>query len=369
MALSCTDVLELERNREQKSLLSNVIPCAAYSYRAPLPPAIDIRVPRRTSLGIAMELNPSYQGVDPSQLTSEDLQIITQNSKQLAFDGPSAWAYDDRYAAQAVLDYLYLGPTSTIRNHEFLSSQGITMMVVVRDLRTAGTLRSVDQASRELGIRVEYVRVGDFSHLIQALPDMIGLINHHLLSVYHDAQSAMGRTAQQGPGPTMETEPRPRRGKVLITCDSGNHSSATIVAAYLMSVFGQDMVSAVQFVLLQRFSCVFDEDTKLMLRSWEEIVRARSMTAHHHLQSAEQGQTLLQVSDTNEEASRAANDQPQTLVATSTRKRGFDDMVSGFGGSVGGEALETDEARFMDRDRFVPFADLSEVGGSGELVS
>ncbi|KAG5930311.1 hypothetical protein E4U42_002235 [Claviceps africana] len=266
-----------QRKDVRKTAFSNIVRCAEYSYRAPEPPVVDIQALPGTSVGPAMELEPSYQGVDPSQLTREDLEIITRNSKQLAFDNAARWAHGDRYAAQAVLDYLYLGPTSAIRDHAFLTREAITMMVVVRDARMAGTLRSVDHASRELGIPVEYVRVGGrISDLMQALPNIMGLINQHLLAVHH-TQSTAGRTDQEGHGATgMRTRTetgtgtetwRPQRGKVLLTCDSGNHHSATIAAAYLMSVYGQDLVSALQFVLLQRFSCIFDQDAKLMLRS------------------------------------------------------------------------------------------------------
>ncbi|KAG5934973.1 hypothetical protein E4U53_000556 [Claviceps sorghi] len=366
MASSCIDLVETELQRQLKDVhetrSSTVVPCAGYSYHAPRPPTIDINVPRGKTVGPAMELEPSYQGVDPWQLTREDLQIITQNSKQLAFDATADWAHGDRYAAQAVLDYLYLGPTSVIRDHAFLTCQAITMMVVVRDARMAGTLRSVDHASRELGIPVEYVRVGGgFSDLIQALPNIIGLINQHLLAV-HDAQSTPGGTRTDAQGQegndAMGTETRrPQRGKVLITCDSGNHHSATIVAAYLMSVYGQDMVSASQFVLLQRFSCVFEDDAKLMLRSWEEIVRARSMTAHH-VQSENGGQSLRRDARTEDGGTAARGG--RTVLATPTRKRGFDDMMHS-GLSAREEAGAADEARFADRDAFVPFADVSEM--------
>ncbi|KAG6031726.1 hypothetical protein E4U41_007465 [Claviceps citrina] len=290
-----------------------VVRCAEQDSYHPAPsfPLIEIDLPRRTCLGPAMELRPSYEHVDPSQLTREEYRIITQDAKQLAFDHALHWAYDNRHVAQAIVDFLYLGPTSTIRNREFLAGQGITMMVVVQDLRMAGTIRCVDQASNELNIPAEYVRVGGVSNLIQALPKIIGLINHHLLSV-HRSRSMAG--ADQG---------RTRRGKVLITCASGNDYSAAIAAAYIMSVFGQGVVSALQFVLLQRLSCNFAEDVKRMLQTWEEITRARSMTGHQSQPSQEaQAPSLLDL----EAGAQIAGGAP-TLVATSRPKRGFDDMM------------------------------------------
>ncbi|KAG6007330.1 hypothetical protein E4U21_006141 [Claviceps maximensis] len=377
MALSCPDVLEPESDqkpeqgeaqgqgqgeqaRAQQQHLANlpfrcVFPCAEYSYETPQPPFIDIQVPRRSSPGAGMELEPSYDNIDPSVLTSEELHIITQSSKQLAYNDSATWQYEERHSAQPVLDFLYLGPTSIIRNRNFLLYNDITMMVVVPYSRTARSLHTVDQASRELGLPVEYVRIdgGDFSSLIQTLPDIIGLINRHLLSVRRDAQSTTSRTVREPhDGVTAET-PRSLRGKVLVTCDTGNHHSATIVAAYLMSVYGQSMVSALQFILLKRFSCDFQDAAKVMLQSWEEIVRARSMTAHHRLQAVKGKEEQSSVQD--------KEDTSPVLPAASNRKRGVDDMASDYSMSDEGKAPAIYEARFLDRSSFVPFVDLFEV--------
>ncbi|KAG6296728.1 hypothetical protein E4U09_001660 [Claviceps aff. purpurea] len=325
----------------------DVVPSAAYSRWTPSGPTFEINVPRRSSGGPVMELVPSFEAVDHSQLTSEELQVITQNSKQVALGRPTTWTYDNRYAAHAILDYLYLGPTSSIRDLESLTSQGITMMVVVRYSRMAGNIRSVDCASQELGIPVEYVRLGGFPDLIRELPTIIGLINRHMLSCN---SQFMGHADQ---GQHMAMDRRPRCGKVLITCDSGNYHSATIAAAYLMSVFGQTAASATQFLTLQRLSCVFDEDAKQMLQTWEDVVRARSMTAHH-VQSETQSQILLRGAD----AGAPIVDQP--TASMSRRKRGFEDMrdqdMSGEG-----ETGDADEDRFTNREAFAPFLDVSDI--------
>ncbi|KAG6058260.1 hypothetical protein E4U17_000229 [Claviceps sp. LM77 group G4] len=338
--------------REPRSLdpfqSRDVVPSAAYSRCTPSGPTFEINVPRRLSGGPIMELVPSFEAVDHSQLTSEELSVITQNSKQVALDRPTTWTYGNRYAAHVILDYLCLGPTSSIRDLESLKGQGITMMIVVRHSRMAGTIRSVDQASQELGIPAEYVRIGGFPDLIRELPTIIGLINRHMLS--YNSQF-MGRANQEQQHTVMER--RPRCGKVLVTCDSGNYHSATIVAAYVMSVFGQSAASATQFLTLQRLSCVFDEDAKQMLQSWEDVVRARSMTAQH-VQSETQSQLLL--GDAN--AGARIVDQPTASI--SRRKRGFEDMrdqdMSGEG-----DTGDTDEDRFTNRDAFAPFMDVSQI--------
>ncbi|KAG6077376.1 hypothetical protein E4U30_002692 [Claviceps sp. LM220 group G6] len=347
MDSSWTDSRDRDVQEPQSFQSRDVIPSAAYSRWTPSGPTFEINVPRTSSVGPVMELVPSFEAVDHSQLTSEELQVITQNSKQVALDRPSTWTYDSRYAAHAILDYLYLGPTSSIRDLESLTCQGITMMVVVRHSRMAGTIRSVDRASQELGIPVEYLRIGGFPDLIRELPTIIGLINRHMLS--YNSQF-MGRADQDQ---HMVMDRRPRCGKVLITCDSGNYHSATIAAAYLMSVFGQTAASATQFLTLQRLSCVFDEDAKQMLQSWEDVVRARSMTAHH-VQSETQNQPLL--GDAN--AGAPIVDQPTASI--SRRKRGFEDMrdqdMSG-----DGETGDTDGDRFANREAFAPFKDVSDI--------
>ncbi|KAG6001279.1 hypothetical protein E4U54_001122 [Claviceps lovelessii] len=258
-----------------------------------------------------MEIKPSYDGIDPSELTREDFDIITQNEKQTT--SRDDWLKQDRYAAQPVLDYLYLGPTSAIRNHDSLREQGITMLMVVRDSRMPTSSHNADQASRELGLPVEYVRVqgGDISDLVQSLPGIIGLVNRHMLSVYHDAQQSTtdrrpggeeggagggggggGEEEEEGHGPAaVEAHSQQRRrGKVLITCDSGLYYSPTIIAAYLMSMYGQTLISAVDFVDKQRCGCIFDQKAKLTLRSWQMLVRPRPMTEQRHLQWVKQRQ-------------------------------------------------------------------------------
>ncbi|GAB0133071.1 hypothetical protein EsDP_00001487 [Epichloe bromicola] len=336
------------------SISGDAVRSADYSYRAPSPPYIHIPGPKRTTTKVLMELMPSYEHVDPSQLTSDDLQIITQNAKQVAIDQLATWAYEDRRFAQAIVDFLFLGPTSIIRDHHFLKREGITMMLVVRDPRLTGTLRSVDQASEELGIAVEYVHVDGPADLIRGFPNMIRLINDHLLSVYHS--QSRGRNDE---GQILMETCHFRRGKVLVTCDSGNHRSAAIVAAYLMSVFGQSMVSTVQFVQLKRFCCIYDEDMKRMLQSWEDILRARSMVAHHS-QSESKGQQQSRVCSQDTDA-QPVRHQP-TRLAASKSKRGFDNMMELVMGAEKGAFVDTDEDRFLDRDPFFPFADVPKNG-------
>lgn len=290
-----------------------------------------------------MELMPSLDNVDPTQLTSQDLEIITRNATQTAAFPVAEWAYENRRHAQAVVDFLYLGPTSVVRNLDFLKREAITLILVVRHSSMAGArLLSVSKATDVLGIAAEYVHVDGPHELIRRFLETIKLINNHLISIHHS--QPRGRDQQ---GQMLMPTQHFRRGKVLVTCDSGNDLSAVLVAAYIMAVFGQPMVPALQFVQLQRFCCVFDEDMKRVLQSWEDILGARSHVAHHSRRSQETPQM---------DGPAAAVDRP---------KRRLDDMMSA-GSDQGQEGrasiTDVDRDRFTDRDRFVPFADAPANG-------
>ncbi|KAM5342332.1 hypothetical protein ACJ41O_013298 [Fusarium nematophilum] len=258
------------------SIANNAAPSAPYSLRAPSPPFIHIPPTGHATGGDSVPgLMPSYENVDPSQLTARDVEIITQNATQIATDRAADWSYEQRREAQQVLDFLYLGPNSVVRDHAFLQREGITMILVARDARMAGMkLNSVEKAAQALGLAVHYVDVEGHHQLISRFPDTVRAINDHLLAVYHSQAQGRGHD-----GSLVVEQGSFRRGKVLIACETGNDRSAAIAAAYIMAVFGKDMVTTIQFICIQRFCCCFDEDVKRKLQSWEDILRARAQVA------------------------------------------------------------------------------------------
>lgn len=303
-----------------------------------------------------MELLPSFKNIDPTQLTSVDLQIITRNAKQIALDRAADWEYENRRLAQAVVDFLYLGPTSVVRDHGFLQREGITMMLVVRSSGMAETKPlSVEKASGVLGIPANYVHVDGPQDLIHAFPEIISLINKHLLSVYH-SQSRGGEKDGQISVPQGGFRP----GKVLVTCESGNYRSAAVAAAYIMAIFGMGMIPTLQFIGLQRFCCAFDEETKRILQSWEDILLARSTVAQ---QMQHQMSTVSQDQQTSSTVDGGASLVPPGKKTVGS-KRGLDDMMDIESDSCedAGEAPIVDLDRFTDRDSFAPFADA--MGGA-----
>lgn len=271
----------------------------------------------------AFQLTPSAVYLDANNLTASDLDAITRNTTQIATDRAANWSYEQRRYAQPILDFLYLGPTSAVRDHHFLRREGITMVVVVRDARIATPLMSVTRAVEEVGLQVSYVNIGGLHQLIHDLPAIIRDLNRHLLRIFQLHGS-------DGDGDEA------RRGKILVTCDSGNDRSAAVVCAYIMTMFGKDMLTTLQFVSIQRFCCTFDEDIKRMLQTYEDILRAKAAVAV----------------DKRANAQHAIQDSKRSV------KRGFDSTMDTDMGSPDGEDLNPDILRFTGRGAFAPFADV-----------
>lgn len=308
----------------QASAATNAVPSAPYSMELPVRPPI--LVPSLPVNESNISLMPSFEHVDSTQLTSYDLDIITGNHCQTATDRIHHWAYEQRREAQPILDFLYLGPNSVVRDHHFLQREGITMILVTRDARMPiRSLPSVDKAVETLGIEAKYVDVPGPVHLIKSFPPALKAINDHLLAVYHS--QAHGKS---GDGQLLVEGKVLRQGKVLVTCESGNNRSSHIVAAYIMSIFGQDMIKTVQFVSMQRFCCVFDDEIKRILQSWDNILKARATVAH--------------------------GTHPGSGVAR-IRKRGIADTMDVDEKGAEGEVVDMDRDRFTGRDSVAPFVD------------
>lgn len=296
---------------------SHAIPAAPYSLRAPSPPFIHISVSQGLDNG-PISITPSFENIDPSTLTPRDLEIVTQNKLQVATDRAFDWSYEQRREAQPIVDFLYLGPNSVVRNHDYLQREGITMVYVARDARMSGTkLVSVEKAAQKLNVDVKYLDIEGTDRMIGSFQEAIRVINDHLLTNYHS--QAQGKI----PNGDLVVEPTTfRPGKVLVTCESGNERSAAVTAAYIMAVFGKDMTSSVQFISIQRFCCCFDEDIKRKLQSWEDILKARSQVA--------------------------------AISHVGRAKRHYEDMQSGEDADMT-DADATDVGRFEGRENFVPF--------------
>jgi hypothetical protein len=227
-----------------------------------------------------MTIHPSPSAIHTAALSPADLQTITRNLPQSARDASATWVYESRRRAQPVLDYLYLGPASVVKDRAFLLREGITMVLCARDARfaapgtaTAGggmLVMGVKRAVEGMGVAVEGIDVADGRELVGAFSVAAGRVNAHVLGVERD-----------GTG---------RRGKVLVVCETGNDRSAAVVAAYLMAVYGLDTVQAVQFMQLKRFCVALGDAFKFQLQTYGDILRARGDVGVMGLQARSGGE-------------------------------------------------------------------------------
>ena len=193
---------------------------------------------------------------------SEELKRITEG---YSTPRPTDWTYAKRRLAQRVTSFVYLGPSGAAKNIEFLKEEGITMLLLIRDSKSAmANFLSGEKVAKQLGIEAAHVDVTDIQHLTHRLRDAVITINEHLVSQYRKRYTG---------------DPEEKVwGKVLIFCESGNERSATVVAAYLMAMYDLDVVGAVQCVQAQRFCVAFDDGLKNLLLNFQHIVDSEKMT-------------------------------------------------------------------------------------------
>ncbi|QPC63246.1 hypothetical protein HYE67_005477 [Fusarium culmorum] len=309
---------------DHPSLANNTMQSAPYSRRAPSPPFIYIPTTGTCGSVNTPNLLPSFENVDPSQLTLQDVMIITGNVRHIATDCTMDWSYEKRREAQQLVDFLYLGPNIAAKDHDYLRREGITMILVARDARMAGTrLNTIEKAAETLGITLQYIDLEGYENLIQTFSQVVRTVNDHLLSIYHRQAEEITQDGSMKVNPNNFT-----RGKVLMTCETGNDRSAALAAAYIMVVFGMDMITVLQFINISRFCCVFDEDAKRKLQSWEDLIRARAQVTRQ----AEMPQNALH-------AKRQIDDH-------------YEDPESDM------KDITTDRDRFEGRRAFAPFFDM-----------
>ncbi|KAL1889911.1 hypothetical protein Sste5346_008638 [Sporothrix stenoceras] len=196
-------------------------------------------------------------------LSSAEMHQITGGCEHTESKGiVDLWTYEMRREAQQVLPFLYLGPANAARDTAFLQRTGITKVVAVRESRLADArLLVVEHVAKKLGIVSECIDVAGWGDLLRALPASVQSINQHML---HDVP-----TDSDG----IST------GKVLVFCETGNVRAPPVVAAYLMSMYGLELVDTLRFLNKRRFCMSLDEEAKHMLLSFGDLLHARSDVA------------------------------------------------------------------------------------------
>jgi serine/threonine/tyrosine-interacting protein len=298
--------------------------------QAPSPPHIHIPpVPDKTAVVLPAS-NPTVAEADiDDDETLKVLQHITGGNFEVRVRD---WTYENRRSFQPILPFLYLGPFTSAKNVAALTKEGITMLLVIRDTRSAmcGFL-SAKKIADNLGIQHAAVDVDGNAQLINyGFHKATRIINGHLVMKYKELQQRQSLSDDQAP-----TTPN-ACGKVLVYCESGNERSATAVTAYLMAMYEVNVVTAIQYVQTQRFCIAFDDGHKNILFNYQQILEARRG-----------------VLGAQRSSSQLVNQLP-TLLSNTASKRRIDD-VDRDDCDMSGMNDPDDVARFENRGSFAPF--------------
>lgn len=231
-----------------------------YVYRVPSPPRIFVPPPVQSSVessifssGRLSKLHPRC--IWPNTAFLSDIELKHPRSKDFTID----WSYSDRQTAQEILPFLFLGPLAAARDKEFLESNQITMVLGVRKVMASFMFNP--KAPRDLGLDLQFVDIKNEGGVINSFNELVGKINEHL------ERKFMASSSQH--------DPQCSTGRVLVFCESGNERSATSVAAYIMAMYGVNVVEAIQIIQGQRFCINIDDATRNKLATYGNMLTAQ----------------------------------------------------------------------------------------------
>ncbi|KAJ5578282.1 uncharacterized protein N7459_007246 [Penicillium hispanicum] len=185
----------------------------------------------------------------------------------------SQWVYEMRREAQAILPFLSLGPSSVLRDREYLRSQGFTLLLAIRNRQSAlARLVSGDKAAADLSIQSDAIDVHDNQELISEFPRAIRRINDHLAGVDVDPSVAAHPNMAN---PVAQDRSGNHKKKVFVFCESGNERSAGVVIAYAMVMLNLEAVSATCMIQQRRFCVSIEDPMKRILIAFGTILAAK----------------------------------------------------------------------------------------------
>lgn len=318
-------------------------PAQTWSFRPPSPPRIIIPPPTLNSSGVPdlhVVQDASYDFESSGFNNAEFLQTVTYGNF-MTTNNMLEWKYEQRRMAQQILPFLYLGPMSAAKDRNFLQREGVTMVIAVRNTKSAQAQLLRSKAAQELGIDTKMIDVAGNQELIAAFPRAIEAINTHLSAMYQQDQVRRTHAAAGGQAPLQSTP-----GRVLVFCESGNERSATLVTAYIMAMYATDLVKAIQIVQAQRFAVAFDDSLRNLLSTYEIILKAKRdvVQADNRL--------LVVHGGVRDPGASVGNDNG----AAKRSKRTFDD-TNDDDMEVDGGNVHLDHGRFEMRDGSAPFQD------------
>ncbi|KAL8908802.1 MAG: hypothetical protein Q9171_005302 [Xanthocarpia ochracea] len=315
----------------------------SWSYHVPSPPRVIVPQPNIdpwTGKSPALSLE-QYANHDFKSTGFDNIEFL----RTVTYGGDSAvishamvtWKYESRRSAQAILPFLFLGPITAARDRDFLRTQGITMLLAVRDSTYARSNLLSSKAALELGIPCSTVDTAGKQGLIAAFPHGIEMINAHLSDIYKQSQISPLSDRPWAPG------------KVLVFCETGNDRSAAMVVAYLMAMYSMDVVKAIQMVCARRFSVATDETLRYLLQTYESILKAKRDVVHSAQRSSGENADMESA-------------YPSFLTSHGmsglSRKRTMDETLDDDDDmGMEAEAASDDGARFDKREGAAPFLD------------
>lgn len=164
-----------------------------------------------------------------------------------SWDGLTQWTYGSRRIAQQITDHIWLGPSSVLKDGDFLQLNNISCIISMTHPRI-----------RLPKLSVEHVSIVPIRSLNRANSD----IDMADLKLCSSAVSDHTRS----------------NGNVLVVCETGNTHAVAGICAYLIEYCGLDLTRAFQSIQCKRFSILLDDALIYLLLSLENAVAATNRT-------------------------------------------------------------------------------------------